>query len=186
MPRVTAGEFKGLKLKAPAQIRATGSKVRQALFNILGDFVVGARVADVYAGSGAIGIEALSRGAAYVAFVEQDTEGVLCIRDNLARLSPACDRDQWRVLHLEAERGLAELAASEPPFDLVLCDPPYGADEGKKALHALERYAILAATGLAVIEHEQRAVLPSSIDRWRQCKQHRYGDTVLSFYEPVR
>ena len=185
MPRITAGEFKGRLLKAPPSIRPTGAKVRQALFNILGDFVVGARVADLFAGSGAFGIEALSRGAAYVAFVEQETEAVLCLRDNLDSLPLEGGREQWRVLHLEAERGIMELARNEAPFDLVICDPPYRTAEGKKALHALGRYAILAPAGLMVIEHERRAELPSSIDRLRQCKQHRYGDTVLSFYERI-
>jgi 16S rRNA (guanine(966)-N(2))-methyltransferase RsmD len=180
---VIAGQFKGRVLKAPPQIRATGSKVRQALFNILGDFIAEARVADVFAGSGAYGIEALSRGAAYVAFIEQDTESVLCLRDNLALLEAECPREQWRLLHLDARRGLEELAHSEPPFDVVICDPPYRTDEGKKALQALGGCAILADTGLVVIEHEQRSMFPASIGHLRQCKQHRYGDTVLSFYQ---
>ncbi|MBI4341858.1 MAG: 16S rRNA (guanine(966)-N(2))-methyltransferase RsmD [Candidatus Omnitrophica bacterium] len=183
MIRVTAGEFKGLVLETPKPIRATEAKVRQALFNILGDFIQGARVLDGFAGSGALGIEALSRGAAFAAFVESDTEAALCIRQNLERLGGELPRDAWRLLHLEVERAVPQLAASEPPFDLILLDPPYRTDDGKKALNAVVQCAILAPTGLVVIEHDQRTVLPTVIGPLQHGKRHRYGDTVLSFYQ---
>ena len=182
MVRITAGEFKGLVLATPASIRATEAKVRQALFNILGDFIHGARVLDGFAGSGALGIEALSRGAAFAAFVESDTEAALAIRENLERLGPDLPRDAWRLLHLDMERALPQLAQSEAPFDLVLLDPPYRTDDGKKALSALVQCAILAPAGLVVIEHDQRTVLPTVIGPLQHGKRHRYGDTVLSFY----
>jgi 16S rRNA (guanine(966)-N(2))-methyltransferase RsmD len=180
--RLSGGQFKGFGLDVPADIRPTGGKVRQALFNILGEAVEGARVIDGFAGSGALGLEALSRGAAHVAFIESSTEGILAIRDNLARLEEHLPREAWRVLHLDIERGLRELAKTEPPFDLVLLDPPYRSDEGKKALNTVVECAMLAPAGLVAIEHDQRTVLPASIGPLHQRKRHRYGDTVLSFY----
>jgi len=182
MVRIAAGQFKGVTLSVPRHIRATEDKVRQALFNILGPFVEGSRVIDGFAGSGALGIEALSRGAAFVAFIESDPEAIICIRDNLARLEPELPDDAWRVLQLEVERSLRQLAASDPLFHLILLDPPYGGDEAKNGLNAIVDCAILAPAGLVVIEHDQRTILPMAVGPLIQWKQHRYGDTVLSLY----
>jgi len=183
MVRITAGQFKGRVLVSPPQIRATESKVRQALFNILSHHVEGARVLDGFAGSGAVGFEALSRGAAFVAFLEADTESVMSIRDNLARFETELPRDAWRLVHLDVERGLRQLATIEPPFDLIFFDPPYRSDEGKKALNTVVECAMLATAGLIVIEHDRRTILPASVGLFHQGKQHRYGETVLSFYQ---
>ena len=182
MVRITGGHFRGRILVTPKAIRATEGKVRQALFNILGDAVDGARVLDGFAGSGALGFEALSRGAGFVAFIEADTEAALSIRDNLARLGVEGERDRWRLLHLDIERGMRQLASAETPFDLIFLDPPYRSDEGKKALNAVVECAILADAGLLIIEHHQRTVLPASHGPLGAWKRHRYGDTVLSFY----
>jgi 16S rRNA (guanine(966)-N(2))-methyltransferase RsmD len=182
MLRITGGVFQGRSLVTPKQIRATATKVRQALYNILGSFVEGARVVDGFAGSGALGCEALSRGAAFVAFVESDTEAVLSIRENIERLGFDVQRGAWRVVHLDIERGLRQLAHAEPPFDLILLDPPYRTGEGKKALNAVVEYAMLAPAGMVVIEHDRRTELPPDVGPLQRWKQHRYGDTVLSFY----
>jgi 16S rRNA (guanine(966)-N(2))-methyltransferase RsmD len=183
MVRITGGQLKGLTLTTPNGIRATEAKVRQALFNILTGAIKGARVLDGFAGSGAVGIEALSRGAAFAAFIESETEAVLAIRDNLARLDAELPREAWRVLHLDIERGLQELARSEPPFDVIVFDPPYRTEDGKKALNAVVDCAILAPAGIIVVEHDQRTGLPAAVGPLQQCKRHRYGDTVLSFYQ---
>ena len=184
MVYLTGGRFKGWKLATPPQIRATNAKVRQALFNILAPVIEGARVLDGFAGSGALGLEALSRGAAFVAFIEADTDAVMSIRDNLARLEPEISRESWRVVHLDVERGVRQLARAEAPFDVILLDPPYRTDDGKKALNSVVECATLAPTGIIAIEHDQRTALPASVGGLHQMKRHRYGDTVLSFYQP--
>lgn len=181
--RITGGMFKGMPLVAPRQIRATEAKVRQALFNILGPSIEGARVVDGFAGSGALGLEALSRGAAFVAFIEVDPTAALSVRDNLERMARELPRGAWRVIQWDVERGLRELAKDERPFDVILFDPPYGSDEGKKALNTVVGYAMLAPSGIVVIEHDPRTTLPSSIGPLQQHTRHRYGDTVLSFYQ---
>ena len=185
MIRISAGQFKGLSLVAPPRIRATEAKVRQALGNILQGVWEGARVIDGFAGSGALGIEAFSRGSAFVAFIDSDAESVIAIRDNLRRLEAEVTSTAWRVLHLDVERALRELSKTEQLFDLVLFDPPYGGDEGKKALNSVVECAILAPAGLVVIEHDQRTILPAVVGPLQQYQQHRYGDTVLSFYRPT-
>ena len=185
MIRIAAGRFKGLTLATSPRIRATEAKVRQALGNILQGVWEGARVIDGFAGSGALGIEAFSRMASFVAFIESDPESVICIRDNLSRLDPDVSSAAWRVMQLDVERGLRELSKTERPFDLIFFDPPYGGDEGKKALNSVVECVILAPTGLVVIEHEQRTVLPAVVGPLQQHQRHRYGDTVLSFYQPA-
>ena len=182
MLRISGGQFRGLPIRTPPAIRTTETKVRQALYNILGSGIEGARVLDGYAGSGSLGLEALSRGAAFVAFVESDTEAVLGLRDNLLRLGPDLPREAWRIVHLDVERGLRQLARAEAPFDLLLFDPPYRTDEGKKALNTIVEYAMLAPAGMVVIEHDRRTEFPLSVGPLQQRKRHRYGDTVLSFY----
>lgn len=183
---IAAGQFKGLRLVTPHGLRPTAAKVRQALFNILGPVIHGARVIDGFAGSGALGCEALSQGAQTVAFIEADAEAVVAIRDNLARLGAELPRQAWRVLHLDLERGLRELARTEPPYDVMLLDPPYETPEAKKALNTVVECAILAPTGIVVVEHHLRTILPVSVGFLRQWKRHRYGDTVLSFYDAAR
>ena len=173
MAKITGGQFKGVNLVMPAAIRATEAKVRQAVFNILGSFVEGARVLDGYAGSGALGLEALSRGAEFAAFIESDPGSILAIRDNLARLERQLPRSAWRVVHGETDWGIRQLAAS----------PPYRSEEGKKALNSVVECAILAPSGVVVIEHDQRTDLPASLGPLRRGKRHRYGDTVLSLYQ---
>ncbi len=182
MLRINAGSLKGFRLTVPATLRATEGKVRQAIYNILGDEILGMRVLDGYAGSGALGFEALSRGADFVAFVDSDPESILAIRDNLSRLGEEVSRDQWRVMQGELPQAFEALAAAEAPFNLVLLDPPYRTDDARNALQALTRYAILAPAGWVAVEHERRTELPASIGSLALQKRHRYGDTVLSFY----
>ena len=183
--RITGGSFKGMRLVVPSRIRATEAKVRQAIFNILGPSIQGARVLDAFAGSGAVGLEALSRGAEFAAFIESEGEAVVAIRDNLARVDQELPSSAWRVVHGSVERGLQQLAKAEQPFDLVFFDPPYDSTEGRKALNTLVQCAILAPAGIVGIEHDQRAEMPSTVGPLQQWKRHRYGDTVLSFYHPV-
>ena len=182
MVRILGGQFKGLSLVTPPSIRATSAKVRQALFNILEPVVDGARVLDVFAGSGAFGCEALSRGASFAAFIDADTESVLSIRENLQRLAEELPRTSWRVVHQDAEAGIRTVAGSGAPFDLIMLDPPYRSEEGKKALNAVVDCAILAPSGIVAVEHDQRTVYPIPLGPLRYSTQHRYGDTVLSLY----
>jgi 16S rRNA (guanine966-N2)-methyltransferase len=156
--------------------------VRQAIFNILGPGIQGARVLDAFAGSGALGCEALSRGAGFVAFVDSDLEAVLCVRDNLGHLDADLPREAYRVLQLDMERAAADFASQETLFDVILLDPPYEGEAAKKALNALGDCVILAPTGVLIVEHSRRAMLDTAVGRLRQRRQHRYGDTVLSLY----
>lgn len=179
--RVIAGALRGRPLRAPrgSRTRPTADRVRQALFSVLGD-VRGARVADLYAGSGALGIEALSRGAEHVVFVESSRAALGAIRDNLRSLSL---EQQATVLPLRVERAARQLE-EHGPFDLVLCDPPW--PELDRALRALGRAlgrGQLSAGARVVIEHpaNRPAALPEELGLQR-IDERRWGDSGASFF----
>lgn len=184
--RITAGEFAGRVIQAPKGplIRPTLDHVRQALFNLLGTHVQGARVLDLFSGSGALGIEALSRGAAEVTFVDRSFFCIQAIEANLQTLSVAPSR--FNLIRAQALTAIRRLAREEATFDLALLDPPYGHGLVRKSLNALLQYAILSAAGLVVAEHDKRDSLPPQLEgkngRLILKRRQRYGDTVLTFY----
>jgi 16S rRNA (guanine966-N2)-methyltransferase len=177
--RVIAGSAKGRRLATPTWdgLRPTSDRLRESLFNIIAPRIEGARVADGYAGTGALGIEALSRGAMHVTFVESDARAVRLIGANLERAGMKPDAKACTIVHA----GFAEMAASHPgpPFDLVLLDPPYDDPELAAALRAGER--IVSDDGLVVLEHATRVVPPAGAVR-----TVRAGDSSLSFYGKLR
>ena len=176
--RVIAGAFKGRRLKAPAWdgVRPTSDKLRETLFNILAPRITGARVLDLYAGTGAVGIEALSRGAAHVTFVERDRRAAALIAANLA----ICGVEQSYTI----ECGDAAAALRRMPevdsFDLVLLDPPYDADPEMLADTLSEAARRTTAAGLIVLERASRRepVIPDGLDRVRDVVS---GDSALTF-----
>ncbi len=174
--RIVGGTLGGRVLRAPAgrSTRPTSEKVREAIFNILGD-IEGARVLDVFAGSGALGIEALSRGAAHATFIDQDRAALKVLRANLAELGL---EDRATVIAREA---VAAVAAVEP-VDLVFIDPPYASDLALRTAQALR----VAAGTRIVIEHDRRTVPPETVGSLLRTDQRRYGDTMVSFFEVPR
>lgn len=175
--RVVAGSARGRRISAPpgTDTRPTADRVREAMFNALGSLgaVDGAVVADLFAGSGALGIEALSRGAASAHFVESDRRAVAVIEENLAALDLD---DRGTVLRRPVEAALDDLPAS---LDLVLADPPY-AFHGWAALLAAV-VPRLAADGLVVIESDRSVALPPG---WENVRERTYGGTVVLFARP--
>jgi 16S rRNA (guanine966-N2)-methyltransferase len=181
-PRVIAGRFRGRSLETPPGLatRPTGARVRESLFAILGP-LDGARVLDLYAGSGALAIEALSRGATFAVLVERDRRALAAIRDNLAALSL---EGQARVLSLSVERALSPLS-TEDPFDLVLCDPPWAT--GESALPVLAKLAQsgrLRPDARVVLEHPSREK-PEPPEGLVRFDLRSFGDTGLSFLRPI-
>lgn len=173
--RVIAGRYKGRRLQAPSWpgLRPTSDKLRETLFNILADHVMGARVVDGYAGTGAVGIEALSRGAAHVTFIDRDARAASLIAENLR----ACDiAERYTIHRLDV---IAALQRMPEQFDLMLLDPPYDSPEVRQALEA--SVPRLAEGGLIVLERATRRPpeLPSSLDRTRDVKS---GDSTLTFF----
>ena len=184
--RVIAGIYRSRILKSlkGLALRPTSDRLRETLFNVLGPAVVGARFVDVFAGTGAVGIEALSRGAAEVVFIENHSPAVALIRKNLESLGV---RSGAAVFGADALRGLEMLAAKRKAdraaFDFVFLDPPYAAaEEYERVLRALGSASFLAPGSVVIAEHHKKFDLPvytGSLARFRILKQ---GDAALSFY----
>ncbi|MCC6490978.1 MAG: 16S rRNA (guanine(966)-N(2))-methyltransferase RsmD, partial [Candidatus Hydrogenedentes bacterium] len=151
MPRVIAGLARGIRLDAPegAAVRPTLDRVRESLFSILMPRLPGARFADLFAGSGANGIEALSRGAAASVFVDSDAQSLACVQQNLARARLQPDA---RLYRLRLPSGLARLRKTEAPFDLVFADPPFDFSAYDALLEALVSGELLLPHSLVIIE----------------------------------
>ncbi len=181
--RVIAGKYKGRRLDSPSWdgLRPTSDKLRETLFNVLAPRVTGARVLDAYAGTGALGIEALSRGAAAAVFVERDRRAQALVAANLARCGIA---DGCAIIRADVARAFASLRdeiarGAREPFDLVLLDPPY--DQGvDAALTAAGE--LLAANGLLVLEHARRSPPPERAGRLTRVRELPAGDSALAFF----
>jgi len=173
--RITGGQARGLRLavtRGPG-VRPTSSRVRGALFQLLGE-AKGAKVLDLYAGTGALGIEALSRGAAWVDFVEQDVRLCRTIQQNL-RAAGFAERGEVHRAHVEKALG-----SLQGPYDAVLMDPPYGTPGLDQVMQRLD--GILARKGIVVLEHSKRDAAADVYGALRRKTQRRYGDTELSIY----
>jgi 16S rRNA (guanine966-N2)-methyltransferase len=181
--RVIGGAHRGRRLVAPrgTATRPTLGRVREALFDILGPGVRDSRVLDLFAGTGAVGIEALSRGAARVVFVERDRAALGALRRNLAAL--ATPRERARVVAGEALAVLPWLARTEGAFDLVFVDPPYAGNLGARALAALVASAVLRPGARVIVQHSPRAPVPVVAGLVVERAPRRFGDTALTFLE---
>ncbi len=178
--RVAGGDARGLRLKgaAVAGVRPTTERVRAAIFNILEpDQVDGVRAVDLFAGTGSLGIEALSRGAAWADFVEQNARQCRHLRDNLRHTGYV---DTARVHCADV---LPWLARQDEPFGLALLDPPYRLPDLSPVLRSLATPGVLAAGATVVVGHSSRAAPPTDPAPLRQYDQRRYGDNGVTFYE---
>jgi 16S rRNA (guanine966-N2)-methyltransferase len=178
--RIIAGAFKGRRL-APVKgrIRPTSAKVREAVFSILGPEVGGLRVLDLFAGTGALGIEALSRGAAAAVFVEDHPESLKVLRRNLEAMGLVARTTVWA---LPVRAALQKLAGRGECFGLAFLDPPYGGPEAVAALNALAELPLLAPGARVVVEHGRRESLPETCGGLMRLMLRRYGDTQVAFY----
>ncbi len=174
--RIAGGEARGRRLKAPKNIRPTQGMVKQAIFNMVGPRIEGANVLDLFAGSGALGIEALSRAAASVTFVDQQPRGLAILRQNLEALGL---KARSRVVRSDVVRWLEASPDAVRAANFVFLDPPYEDVVLDRALQVLDR----DVTGATVIaEHSRRQQLPS-LSRLQVDRQRRHGDTVLTVFK---
>jgi 16S rRNA (guanine(966)-N(2))-methyltransferase RsmD len=171
---VLSGKYKNRTLKTPKsdKTRPTSSKVRESVFNILQNVVEGARVLDLYAGSGSMGIEALSRGAQSATFVENDRKALACIRENLQAVD-----EEVRVFPLDATVAVKRLVKEEALFDLIYVDPPYHID----IIPLLKQLPpLLAEGGMLLLEQSSRT--PLATEAFTLADQRKFGDTTLFLY----
>jgi len=183
--RIIAGEAGGRRLKSlPGRAtRPTADRVKESLFGILGGQVVAAVFLDLYAGTGNIGIEALSRGADRAVFVDTSEPAVRIIRANL-ELTGYAERSE--IFRLDVRQAITRLAGAARKFDLIFLDPPYETGLIMPALQAIDRSAILAPGGNAIAEHSRRETIDEAeLPGLRIWRQGKYGDTMLTFLRGV-
>ena len=182
--RVIAGKFRGRKLKSPPslQTRPTSDRLRETLFNILAARIEGARFLDLCAGTGAVGIEALSRGAAHVTFVDQSRKMCGLIESNLGSLG--IGQDDYDVVLAEASDYLRRHVKSELPFDVAFFDPPYATDYDVLLKFIGDNSAeILGRDGIVIVEHHKKNLLADQFTKLNRYRELKQGDSVLSFYQ---
>jgi 16S rRNA (guanine966-N2)-methyltransferase len=178
--RISGGEAKGTKLRVPKGARPASERVRQAIFNAIAVHLPDARVLDLYCGSGAYGLEALSRGAGAAVFVDKDLGAVAACRANACAAKAA---DDVRIRRSDVERYLKREAAEDGPFDLVFADPPYAATGAERLVQALTGAVNLG--GRVILESRstpEPAVAPAG---WVVEADRRYGDTRVRMYRPA-
>ena len=182
--RVVAGVQKGRRLKQPvgAGLRPTSARVKEALFSIIADRLPNAQVLDLYAGTGALGLEALSRGAREVVFVENQESTINVLRENIQN----CSLTQCCTIIAEDVETFLTTPSSPndtTTFDLVFADPPYEISNLDPLLSKLDAAQRIARNGFVVVEHFKKTLLPLHTGQLQQSRQSRYGDTMLSFYQ---
>jgi len=188
MIRISGGAAKGRKIRVEKaftkktrsdELRPTSSKVREALFDILRNEVPESSFLDLYAGTGGVGIEALSRGAAHVIFVESNTIRADVIRQIVDRFHYV---DRSRVIEGKALEFVRREGMKEHRYDIVYLDPPYHSDELAKILPILGEGQVLKEGGVVVVEHSSKMSIPEAINLLSLKKRYKYGDTSLTVY----
>lgn len=183
--RIITGRSKGRRLASPKGqgIRPTSDRVKESLFNILRMEMEGKVVLDLFAGTGNLGIEALSRGAEKTIFVEKRGQAVRLIQKNLMELGL---EERSEVLPKDANRAIGVLKQRGESFDLILMDPPYEKGWIQRSLKKLNSHPIYHGDSILVIEHTRREPLPHPMEGWDLIRQQQIGDTLLSFLIPRR
>jgi 16S rRNA (guanine966-N2)-methyltransferase len=180
--RVIGGAARGRRLKVPKSpgVRPTAARVKESLFNILPHDFTGLSVLDLFAGSGNVSIEALSRGALKAVLIDESPRATAVIRDNLNRLGFSERAQVWTA---PVFRSLRRLAKAGETFDLVFLDPPYDRELVGTALKAIGQCELLRTGGRVVVEHSAREAVKSHYGSLYLNDQRRYGDTQLSFFK---
>lgn len=180
--RIISGEFKSRKIKFPKsrETRPMMDRVKETIFNVLGTDVQNRRVLDLFAGSGSLGIEAISRGAKSVTFVESSTVPCQIIRDNL--LSLGINRAQWEILGRPVTQALRHLSNRKRRFDLIFLDPPFNRDFIKKILRLIGHFDIVELGGMVVYQRARQENLPENIPNLHLIKEKAIGQAYIGFF----
>lgn len=185
--RIIAGKYRGRRLKSPpsAKTRPTSDRLRETLFNILAPRIEGARFLDLCAGTGAVGIEALSRGAEHVTFVDQSRKMCALIEENAGALEP--NDEQVEIVAAEASEYLRRRAKKDQsPFEFIFYDPPYAADY-EAVLNLIGDHAapLIWPEAIVIVEHHKKKELPDEFGPLKRYRMLKQGDSVLSFFKPA-
>jgi 16S rRNA (guanine966-N2)-methyltransferase len=182
--RVVAGIVKGHKLKTVKgmKTRPTSDMVKEALFNIIAGYVKEAEVLDIFAGTGSLGIEALSRGAKSAVFIDTDREAISVIRQNLESTRLA---NKAEIIKGDAFSVLDRLGSAQRKFDIILLDPPYHKNFVNETLKIVQKHGIIKPDGIIAVERDEHDSVNEAFGTLKLVRDQKYGGTVLSFYRLV-
>lgn len=186
--RIVAGKFKGRRLKTlkGLEVRPTADRVKESLFRILGEQVVDADFLDLCAGTGSIGLEALSQGAKSITFVDSNYHCIRIIEANLEMCGFDRRHPQIQLIHLDARKALVWLGKRKAKFDLIFFDPPYASKIHESCVKQIAEADLLSPAGVLVVEHGKIQEIDWTealmLDELILSRRERYGDTMLSFY----
>lgn len=179
--RVISGKVRGLKLNTPKNedVRPTTDRVKESLFNIINPYIMESDVLDLFAGTGSLGIECLSRGANKCVFVDVSKESISIVKSNIKK---ARVENESVVLNLDFKDSINKLKIQNNKFDVIFMDPPYYKNMFIDALEKIDEASLLKADGIIIIEHDTKDKFPEKIKNFIQTKSKKYGNTTLTFY----
>ncbi len=182
--RVIAGKYKGRRLSTPKNfsVRPTSDRVKESVFSILREHVRCAKVLDLCAGTGNIGIEALSRGAKHVTFLDNDVWCKRLIQQNLLKCDIEINNTQTELIRSEIGKGLALFHTRSQVFDLIYFDPPYDAQLYKGCLIQISNGSLLESSGILIVEHHKNTELLTEVGMLKYDSHRQYGNTCITFY----
>ncbi|VBB05672.1 n-6 adenine-specific dna methylases signature [Lucifera butyrica] len=178
--RIITGTAKGVILKGPAgnATRPTADRVKESLFSILGSRIIDASVLDLFAGTGNLGLEALSRGAEKAVFIDQSLQSVALIKENARRTKLA---DRTEIYKNDVFKAIDKLSQTGRSFDLIFCDPPYNQGLITAVLEKVAFYTILNPEAMLIIEHSRHEMINSELPSFQILRTEKYGETLVSF-----
>ena len=180
--RVISGKARGLKLNAPKNddVRPTTDRVKESLFNIINPYIMDSHILDLFAGTGSLGIECLSRGANKCIFVDNSKESINIVKSNIKK---ARVENESIVLNLDFKSAVNSLALKNEKFDVIFMDPPYYKNMFSDALGGIDNNNLLKEDGIIVVEHDTKDEFPENIGRLYKNREKKYGNTTLTFYK---
>ncbi|MGL5439938.1 MAG: 16S rRNA (guanine(966)-N(2))-methyltransferase RsmD [Filifactoraceae bacterium] len=180
--RIIAGKLRGKVLKSPKdeKVRPTLDRVKEAVFSMIMPYLRDAEILDLFAGSGALGLESLSRGARFTTFVDVNKDSIMLVKDNVK----VCNMEERsRVLLLEAKDALREAVSKNWKFDIIFMDPPYEGGIAKKVLQEFDFNIIMNEKGIVIVETDIKELTDSEIGNLMKTREKTYGQTRISIYE---
>ena len=182
--RIIAGTKRGVRLTSfkGRKVRPTTDRTKEVIFNVLRNHIEGSLVLDIFSGTGSLGIEALSRGAAKAVFIDNDRNAQKILQDNLSKSDFI---EVSELITLPVKHGLKKLSNANQKFDLIFADPPYKGDLAKETIQLIEYYDLLGSDGCLTIEHSDKTNLVKASEKYTLQSLRRQGVTQLSFYQNV-
>ena len=180
--RVISGKVRGLKLNAPKNddVRPTTDRVKESLFNMINSYMMDSDILDLFAGTGSLGIECLSRGANQCIFVDNSKESINIVKSNIKK---ARVENESIVLNLDFKSAINSLSSKNKQFDVIFMDPPYYKNMFSDALSAVDNNNLLKEDGIIVVEHDTVDKFPDNMGRLYKSREKKYGNTTLTFYK---